>query len=443
MVIPSMMFPYRPSPAPLPREHRRRLQRRPGRAIALVAAGVLAGFVLARLLSPAAARRGSANPYQKLSVFARVLSYVETEYVDAVDRDRAIEDAIRGLLRHLDPHTQFYSATQVKQLRTTLTGRYSGVGLSLSRRGGKVVVLNAAPGGPAGRAGVRPGDRLLAIDGAPVRRQDLATLTTRLRGRRGTRVVLTVRSRGAKNARRLTLVRDVIRRVDVLKAALPRRLGYLAVRRFSHGAARAARKAIATLVRSHRGKSLRGLVLDLRDNPGGLMDEGIRLADHFLSKGLIVRKEGKRGRLKERENAHVKGTLRRLPLVVLINRGTASAAEIVAAALADHKRARLVGEKTFGKGSMQSIIPLPDGSRLKLTIARYFRPSGKAIDGVGVTPDVNASSGKRAPPAPPVGALTPADRLERAPRQLPSWIEQDKVILRAIANLKDGGENTR
>ncbi|MFH2009432.1 MAG: S41 family peptidase [bacterium] len=399
--------------------------------VALVVSGAIPGVLIGMSLSEVRAQKVKPSPYKKLEVFARVLSYLETEYVDPIHRDRVIEDSIRGLLRGLDPHTQFFSASQVKRLRAVLTGRFSGVGLVVSRRKGQVVVLSAAPGGPAGRAGIRAGDKLLAVDGQSVLQSDLATITTRLRGRRGTRVTLLVHRAGSRHPSRHHLVRDTIRSVDVMQAALPKGLGYIDVRRFSHGVARTALKAFKALRKAHGGR-LKGLVLDLRDNPGGLMDEGIRLADQFLEKGLIVRKVGKRGRLRESELAHSKDTLKGFPIAVLINRGTASAAEIVAAALQDHGRATLLGEPSFGKGSMQSIIPLPDGSRLKLTIARYYRPSGHPIQNRGVHPKISVKSPGQGRPIPPSSALRLPGGTEHPPKAIPAWIRSDPVLYRAV-----------
>lgn len=423
--------PMQPETRARPRPPRRRGLLSAG---ALLCAGGVAGFLLGRAEPGAEARRATVSPYQKLAVFARVLSYIETEYVDEVNRDLVIEEAIRGLLRRLDPHTQFFSAAQMTQLRSTLTGRYSGVGLNLSRRQGRVVVQSAEVGSPAARAGIRAGDVLLSVDSKDVRPLDLAAITALLRGQRGTRVTLELQPTGGGARQRLTLLRDALRSLDVGVAALPGGIGYVALRRFSHGVTRQVRQALGRLRQGHGGR-LRGLVLDLRDNPGGLMDEGIRLADLFLAKGLIVRKVGKRGRLQEQELAHRKGTEERLPLVVLINRGTASAAEIVAAGLADHHRAILVGERSFGKGSMQSIIPLPDGSRLKLTIARYFRPSGKPIDGRGVAPRHVVTASGRGPELPPEGALSPSDRPLTAPAALPAWVKADAALHRAVGLL--------
>jgi carboxyl-terminal processing protease len=415
---------------------------------ALVLAGIIPGLVAGVTLGKAWAGKPKQrkSPYRKLVVFARVLSYVENEYVVPVNRDRIIEDSIRGLIRGLDPHTQFFSASQVKRLRSMLTGRYSGVGITLTRRQGQVIVLAAAPGGPAERAGIRAGDLLVAIDNHSVRQWDLPRITTHLRGRRGTRVKLTIQPRGPKRGRKpgmrgkrarprtLSLVRDTIRSMDVLKGSVGHGVGLVQVRRFSHGSARGVIRAIGALRKAEGGK-LRGLVLDLRNNPGGLMDEGIRLADHFLAKGLIVRKVGKRGRLRESEFAHSKGTLTGVPMVVLINQGTASASEIVAAALRDHRRATLLGERSFGKGSMQSIIPLPDGSRLKLTIARYFRPSGKAIAGRGVQPHVRVT-GARGGSTPPTTALSAPSRAVKSVAKMPGWVRRDAALRRGIRLLR-------
>ncbi len=415
---------------------------------ALVLAGILPGLVAGLTLGQAWARKPKKrkSPYQKLAVFARVLSYVENEYVVPVNRDRVIEDSIRGMVRGLDPHTQFFSANQVKRLRSMLTGRFSGVGLTLTRRRGRVIVLSAAPGGPAQRARIRTGDTLLSIDGHSVRQWDLPRITTRLRGRRGSRVKLTIRPRDPKRGKKqgsrgkqmrprtLSLVRDTIRTMDVLKGSVGHGVGLVQVRRFSHGSARAVMRAIRVLRKAQGGK-LKGLVLDLRNNPGGLMDEGIRLADHFLGKGLIVRKVGKRGRLRESEFAHSKGTLTGVPMVVLINQGTASASEIVAAALRDHRRATLLGERSFGKGSMQSIIPLPDGSRLKLTIARYFRPSGQPIAGLGVKPHIQVNRASSAA-TPPVSALSAPARAVKPVSKMPTWVRKDAALRKGVKLLR-------
>lgn len=423
-------------PAPDPTGFRERGYHR---APLLLLAGALVGSLATLLLGSTdrtiAARHRARSPYAKLAVFARVLHYVETDYVDPIDHDAAIDNAIRGLLRGLDPHTLYFSARQVKLLRSALTGRYVGVGLTLTRRRGKVIVLGVETGSPAAKAGVLPGDRLLSIDGVSVAPYDVASLTLRLRGRRSTRIVLVTRRPGKSHPRRLAMVRDVVRQVDVLKASLPGKIGYIVVRRFSRGVTRAVRRALRSLQRAQPG-GLRGLILDLRDNPGGLMDESVRLADLFVSKGILINKIGKRGRLHVREMAHPARTVKKLPVVVLVNGGTASAAEVVAGSLADHHRALLVGSRTFGKGSMQSVIPLPDGSRLKLTIARYFRPSGRPIDRVGIQPDVRVPLGGHHPPVPPQGALLAVNAPVRGvSAPLLSWIRRDPVLVRAMRRL--------
>lgn len=397
----------------------------------LLCVGALGGFLVAQYPETASARQATDSPYRKLAVFARVLGYIETEYVEEVDRELVIEEAIRGLLRRLDPHSQFYTASQVKDLQATLTGQHSGAGLTISRRKGQAVVQSADPGGPAALAGIRPGDLLLSVDGMSVLPLDVASITVMLRGQRGTRVVLEIRTPGDRSPRSVVLLRNAVRSVDVQVAALSGGLGYVVIRRFSHGVTRQVRQAIGALRKIHNGK-LTGLVLDLRDNPGGLMDEGIRLADLFLVKGLIVRKVGKRGRLQEKEVAHRKGTEETLPLAVIVNRGTASAAEIVAAALVDHQRATLVGDRSFGKGSMQSIISLPDGSRLKLTVARYYRPSGPAIEGIGIQPQILVAAGPKGTPYPPAGAMSGSDGPLAPPVPPSGWYSRDPQLSRAI-----------
>lgn len=401
--------------------------------LACLLAGMTLGLVLGLGLGRSRARSAPDDAYRRLVVFARILGYLETEYVDSVSPERVIDDAIHGMLRPLDRHTQYFPAREVSRLRDSLSGRATGIGVEVERRGADLVVARTELGSPGQLAGLRVGDAIVSVDGVPASQLTAEDATARLLGRRGTRVTLIVRSAGAAAPRRLDLVRDQTRTADVLKAGLPGAGCYVWVRRFSHGVARSTRQAVESCQTAHGGRPV-ALVLDLRDNPGGLIDEGVRLADHFVAQGVLVQKIGRQGRLRESEFAHAKGTLGGFPMAVLVNRNTASAAEIVASALQDHRRATVVGERTFGKGSMQSIIPLPDGSRLKLTIARYYRPSGRPLQNEGVTPTVVVPTAVRA--LPPLTSLSTPDQPFAAAVSMPSWVAADAVLGRALTEVR-------
>lgn len=356
--------------------------RRGGRVWPLL--GLLGGaFWLGRLSAPPAAlAEARPSPYAKLGDFARVLSYIENNYVEAVPRERLLFGAIQGMLAQLsDPYTSYLQPSELEAL--SRSPREEGViGLELGQRGGVVQVLSSLDGGPAARAGLARGDELLAIDGEPVTAGALGQALLRLRGPEGSEVLLLVRRPG-EAARELRLSREVMAPRSVVSRALGGGFGYVRVQQFQERTAREVEAALSSLAGEGAGA---GLVLDLRDNPGGLFEEAVSVADLFLSEGVIVSTEG-RGQDPEVWYARPKGTYT-VPVVVLINGGTASAAEIVAAALHENGRAPLVGEQSFGKGSVQSLFLLEGGSGLKLTVARYYTPTHRSLQGEGLRPDV-------------------------------------------------------
>ena len=369
---------------------RRMIRRRLASRAALVAALALAFFAgLAADHVAAAAGRRSAQPYRPLDVFSDVLAQVENGYVEPVEERELVYGAIDGMMARLDPHSVFMRPEVYRQAREETSGEYDGLGLELSLEGGAIVVIAPVADSPGERAGIRPGDRLLSIDGAATKDMAVVEATRRLRGAAGTPCVLEVMRNGFTSPQKLTLVRDRVRAQSVDSRVLDRerRWAYVRIRQFQERTDRALVKALDD-ARAKVGGELRGLVLDLRNDPGGLLEQAVRVADVFLLSGVIVTTEGRDKRSVEVERAREKDTEPGYPIIVLVNRGTASASEIVAGALQDHGRALIMGTQTFGKGSVQTIVDLEDGSGLKLTVARYYTPKHRSIQELGITPDV-------------------------------------------------------
>lgn len=363
--------------------------------------GLAAGLTLAQRPEPLYAgpgwqpsRAASVNrdaPYPKLDVFAKVLSYVKNNYVEPVDEATLVYGAVRGMVATLDPHTVFMDPAEYRSMRSDTTGEFGGLGLELSERDGELVVLSPMEETPAARAGIQAGDVIRAIDGQTTRQMTVVQAASRLKGAAGTQVTLRLWRQGFTAPRDMVLVRDRIRVDSVEARLLDDGVGYVRIKSFQDRTDQQLAKALAGL-RQQAGRQWKGLVLDLRNNPGGLLEQGVRVADRFLDAGVIVTTRGRDGRNAEQETAVQKGTEPDYPLVVLVNAGTASASEIVAGALQDHARAVLFGEPTYGKGSVQTVIELDDGSGLKLTIARYYTPNGRSIQESGIAPDVSVAS---------------------------------------------------
>jgi carboxyl-terminal processing protease len=314
-----------------------------------------------------------------------VAERVRREYVENLppaDLDRA---AVEGIVARLDPHSHFLDAAEYQAMRVSTSGQYSGVGLEVAEEDGRIVVASPIEGSPAERAGVRTGDVLLAIDGEDLRAGGLDQAVERMRGQTGSTVRLVIARDGEPEPLGFELERSEVHVHTASSARLPGSIGYLRITHFNDETPRDVGQLLADL---QGAGPLRGLVLDLRGNPGGVLESAVSVADDFLDDGLIVRAEGRAAGARFEMRASDGDMLGNAPIVVLVDRGSASGSEIVAGALRDHRRATLMGERTFGKGSVQTVIPLSGGQALKLTTSRYFTPSGASIHGRGLEPDV-------------------------------------------------------
>ncbi len=366
--------------------------------LVLVAAAFFAGLSVDHLAR--AARRDRSHDYRPLDVFAEVLAHIENSYVEEADEKELVYGAIEGMVGKLDPHSLFMRPEIYRQMRDETSGEFDGLGLEVTIKDDALMVVSPIADSPADRAGIQPGDRILKIDGAATRDMTLLDAIRKMKGAAGTKVVLEVMREGFTAPQSLTLVRDHIRTVSVEWRVVDQERGYVyvKVKSFQDRTDRALKKALDE-ARARLKGSIRGMVLDLRNNPGGLLEQGVRVADRFLSQGIIVTTEGRGKRNVEVERAREKDTEPNYPLIVLVNKGTASASEIVAGALQDHGRAVIMGTQTFGKGSVQTVIELEDGSGLKLTVARYYTPKHRSIQELGITPDVTVADA--APPVRP------------------------------------------
>ena len=391
---------------------------------AFLAGGAVALAALLALQSASAVPKDY-SPYRKLNIFARVLTYVENNYVEPVDGSKLVYGAVKGMMETLDPHSTFLPPDQYRQMKADTQGEFGGLGIEVEVRNGWLTVVSPLEGTPAHRAGLRSGDEIREIDGKSTIGVRMHEAVQAMRGPRGTRVRLTLRRPGQAKLMRLEIVRDVIKVVSVTSKMLEPGIGYARLKNFQEGTDRHLQRVVKEML--DKGK-LRGLILDLRNNPGGLLDQAVRVADLFIASGMIVRTTGKGGRVMDEERAHSKGTFPSFPMICLINGGSASASEIVAGALQDHRRCVIMGTRSFGKGSVQTIIELNDGSGLKLTVARYFTPSGRSIQEMGIDPDILVE--ERAP-------AVVAEKIKRE-RDLDGHLRApSKVQPRAAAQLKD------
>ena len=335
------------------------------------------------------------SPFEPLTIFARAFTHVETGYVEPVDQQRLVYGAIRGMLDALDPHSAFLDPEEYRMLEADAEGRFAGVGVEVAMRDGWLTVLAVFDEGPAAAAGLRPGDRFLSIDGEDARDIRLYDAVRRMRGPPGTQVEVEIRRPGEEAALERTLTRAFIEVTPVEVRFLEQNAIYVRIETFSENTASLLRDSLdAAAEKLAESGGIRGVLLDLRDNAGGLLQQAVQVSDEFLSSGVIVTTRDRGGQEVSEFRARRGGTRPDWPLVALINEHTASAAEIVAGALKDHDRAILVGVRSFGKGSVQDILELPDGSAVKLTIARYFTPSGSSIQATGIQPDYEASQPK-------------------------------------------------
>lgn len=377
-----------------PPHHTRHLGRRPRwQTLLLVVLCLGLGFAGGSVLrSGAHAKEGSggADVYARLDTFAQVISQIERSYVEDVAPETLIYGAVKGMVRSLDPHSTFLTPDELERLRSRSEGNFVGIGVEVGVRNGELTVIAPLPGGPAEAAGVQSGDVVIAIDGESTRDWSLNDAVERMRGAEGTKVRLTIERKDVPEAIDVELMRAVVKLISVEHELLETGYGLIRVQSFVRNVGHDVRKSYDALVAESGGGELKGLVLDLRNNPGGLLAEAVDLANVFMENGLIVSTEGRDGFELARHDADPRRAYIDVPLVVLVNGGSASASEIVAGALQDHRRAVIVGTQTFGKGSVQNIYDLEDGSGLKLTIARYFTPAHRSIQGLGIAPDIIA-----------------------------------------------------
>ncbi|GMU70406.1 MAG: peptidase S41 [Steroidobacteraceae bacterium] len=327
-----------------------------------------------------------ALPWEDARLLAEVLERVKRDYVDNVDDHALMENAVRGMVSALDPHSTFLDADEYDEIRASTTGSYPGVGIEVAAEPDGIKVLRPIEGSPAWRAGVRPGDLIVAIDGEAIG-IDLDGAIERMRGPAGSRITLTLARVGTPTPIDVPLQRAQVAVHSVEHAMLEPGYGYLRITNFSETTAADAARAIAALERGGPG-GLTGLVLDLRNNPGGVLEAAVEVSDMFLDSGVIVTAEGRTSDSRFRMDASPGDDLGGAQLVVLVNGGSASAAEILAGALKDNHRAVLVGRTTYGKGSVQTVMPLSGGRAIKLTTSRYFTPSGASIQQKGIAPDI-------------------------------------------------------
>jgi carboxyl-terminal processing protease len=334
---------------------------------------------------PAPAPKPDAT-YKQLELFARVLSYVQNNYVEPVDEQQLIYGAIKGMLDTLDPHTVFMPPDVFKEMKIDTSGEFGGLGIEIARKGDSIVVVAPIDDTPAQRAGIKPGDQLLAIEGEPTKGMEVARAIQKMRGPAGKKVMLTIMREGFTAPREFAIIRDHIRIASV-EGQLYGGVAHIKVKNFQERTDAALFKELERLRALNGGKELRGLILDLRNNPGGLLDQAVAISDRFLPGNLVIVSTRGRGGHVTEERSKDRDTEKPYPMVVLVNGGSASASEIVAGALQDHQRAAILGTPTFGKASVQTVIEMEDGSGLKLTIARYYTPRGRSIQERGILPD--------------------------------------------------------
>jgi carboxyl-terminal processing protease len=323
--------------------------------------------------------------YEYLRNFATVLDLIQRNYVEEVDTQKVIDGAIQGMLTSLDPHSSFLKPEDFKELQVETKGSFSGIGIEITIRDGILTVVSPIEDTPAFKAGLKAKDKILKIGDKTTKDMTLLNAVKLLRGKKGTKVTITIYREGWNQVKEVTLIRDFIPIKSVRFNKIESDYGYVKIRNFQNNTMHDLQIALRKLEKD--GK-LKGLVLDLRNNPGGLLEQAVKVADEFLDKGLIVYTDGRIKEQKMRFEAHPNGRGLKYPMVVIVNEGSASASEIVAGALQDHKRAIIIGTQTFGKGSVQTIIPIDDGSAVRLTTARYFTPNGRSIQAKGIEPDI-------------------------------------------------------
>ena len=323
--------------------------------------------------------------YQKIDLFGEVLEKINKEYVDEINQSESMDSAINGLLQSLDPYSAYMSPEIFNEMQTETSGEFGGLGIEVGMESGVVKVISPIDDTPASRAGIKAGDYIVKIDNVQVQGKSLSEAVDLMRGPVGSGIELTIRRRGEKKALTFKIIREVIQIQSVKSELLEKDIGYIRLTSFNENSGKQVEKNIKDLEKNNNIKSY---ILDLRNNPGGLLSQAIKISDFFLDSGEIVSTKSRKASENRKWFAKEGDLTKGKTLIVLINYGSASASEIVAGALKDHKRAILLGENSYGKGSVQSIIPLKNNGAIRLTVAKYYLPSGKSISEVGVSPDI-------------------------------------------------------
>ena len=323
--------------------------------------------------------------YKKIDLFGEVLEKINKEYVDDINQSESMDSAINGLLQSLDPYSAYMSPQIFNEMQTETSGEFGGLGIEVSMESGVVKVISPIDDTPASRAGIKAGDYIVKIDNTQVQGKSLSEAVELMRGPVGTSIELTIRRRGEKKALNFIIVREIIEIQSVKADVLEKNVGYIRLTSFNENSGEQIKEKIKEL---ENKKKVKAYILDLRNNPGGLLSQAIRITDYFLDNGEIVSTKSRKASENKKWFAKEGDLTKGKTLIVMINYGSASASEIVAGALKDHKRAILIGENSFGKGSVQSIIPLKNNGAIRLTVAKYYLPSGKSISEVGVSPDI-------------------------------------------------------
>lgn len=326
-------------------------------------------------------------PLDELRAFSEVFGRIKNNYVEPVEDKELLQNAIRGMLSGLDPHSTYLDLNDFKELREGTTGEFGGLGIEVTMEDGFVKVVSPIDDTPAAKGGVLAGDLIIRLDDTPVKGMSLGDAVDIMRGEPGSKLLLTIIREGEDKPLKIELTRAIIKVKSVKSRLLEPNYGYIRISTFASRTGESLKEAISTLKTENNGQ-LKGLVLDLRNNPGGLLDAAVEVSDTFIKKGLIVYTDGRVADSKQKFNATPDDYLDGAPIVVLVNGGSASASEIVAGALQDHHRAVILGTKTFGKGSVQTVMPLTNETAVKMTTARYFTPSGRSIQAEGIVPDI-------------------------------------------------------
>ncbi len=366
--------------------------RRTGVGVAIVLA-FLAGIAASEFLEVRKVGAASKESYEGLETFTNILSIIQKNYVDEVTTKQLIEGAINGMLTSLDPHSAYLTPELYKELQVETKGSFGGLGIEITNKSGMLTVVAPIEDTPAYRAGIKSGDVILKIDGEFTKDMSLVEAVKHMRGPKDTKVRLTIKRDNPQQVFDVTLTREVIKIQSVKYKMLEKGYAYLRLTQFQERTDDDLEHAIRQLDKESGG--LQGVVLDLRNNPGGLLTQAVKVSDMFLDAGLIVYTDGRLENQKQKYFAHKPSTWADFPMVVLVNGGSASASEIVAGALQDHKRALVLGTTTFGKGSVQTILPMDESSALRLTTARYYTPNGRSIQATGIVPDITMDQGTK------------------------------------------------